>query len=347
MRKGMICIFLAVLLSLPVSAVELTAPEVPSSGAAYMPRQTQDFSDAVLEILTDAVGWFSPDLKEAANSCLVVLAAVMLMALVSVFPGSRKEIVELVGAVVIGTLLLRASQSLIRLGSDTVSQLSDYGKLLLPVMTAALAAQGGLSSAASLYTGTAIFDAILSAFLSKVLVPAIYLFLALAVGSSALADPMLKKIRDGIKGITIWCLKTVLYVYTGYITVTGVVSGTTDASVLKAAKLTISGMVPVVGGILSDASEAVLVSAGTVKSAAGIYGMLAIIAVWIGPFLRIGAHYLVLKGLGILCSVFEIKSATALIADFSAALGLLLAMTGAVCLMLMISTVCFMKGVTG
>lgn len=347
MRRGMICMFLALVLALPVGAVELTAPEVPSAGAAYMPRQTQDFSDALLEIFSDALGWFRPDLKEAANACLVVLAAVMLMALVSVLPGSRKGILELVGALVIGTILLRSSQSLIRLGADTVHQLSEYGKLLLPVMTAALAAQGGLTAAASLYTGTAVFDAILSAFLSKVLVPAIYFFLALAVGSSALADPMLKKIRDGIKGTAVWCLKTVLYVYTGYIAVTGVVSGTTDASVLKAAKLTISGMVPIVGGILSDASEAVLVSAGTVKNAAGIYGMLAILAVWIGPFLRIGAHYLILKGLGIVCSLFEVKSASELIADFSAALGLLLAMTGAVCLMLMISTVCFMKGVAG
>ena len=148
-----------------------------------------------------------------------------------------------------------------------------------------------------------------------------------------------------MRGICVWGLKTILYVYTGYISITGVVSGTTDAGVLKAAKLTISGVVPVVGSILSDASEAVLVSAAAVKNAAGIYGMAAILAVWIGPFLKIGVHYLILKGLAAVCSVFGVKSATGLVGDFASVMGILLAMTGTVCLMLLISTVCFLKGV--
>ena len=113
---------------------------------------------------------------------------------------------------------------------------------------------------------------------------------------------------------------------------------------LKAAKMTISGVVPVVGGILSDASEAVLVGAGTVKNAAGLYGMFAIIAIWVGPFVKIGVHYLMLKGTGILCAVFSDKQFTELVQDISPAMGMLLAMTGTVCLMLMISMVCFMKG---
>ena len=127
--------------------------------------------------------------------------------------------------------------------------------------------------------------------------------------------------------------------------ITGVVSGTTDAAALKAAKMTISSVVPVVGGILSDASESVLVSAGLMKNAAGIYGILAILAVFLEPFLRIGAHYLILKLTAALCGVFGSKQMTELIGDFSSAMGLLLAMTGATCLLLLISTVCFMKGV--
>lgn len=345
MRKLILCLAVLITLSIHARAVEMTAPEVPSEGAAFMPDQTQHFGDAVMEILEDAVCYFMPDLREAAVSCGGVLAVVLALSLVTFFPGHRQGITELVGTIMTGTLLLRPANALIRLGVDTVTQLSEYGKLLLPVMAGALAAQGGVTSAAALYTGTAVFDAVLSGLISNVLVYGIYLFLALALGCGALEDPMLKKLRSGVKWAAAWCLKTILYVYTGYISITGVISGTTDAGALKAAKLTISGLVPVVGGILSDASEAVLVGAGTVKNAAGIYGMLAVIAVWIGPFLRIGAHYLVLKALGAVCEVFGIKAITELIGDFSTAMGLLLAMTGAVCLMLLISTICFMKGV--
>lgn len=344
MKKLIIIAALVFLLTGQVSAMDLTAPAVPSSGARLMPENTQSFGEAVLEILGDALASFRPDLREAAASCVSVLAAVICLSLINAFPGHRKGAAELAGTVLIAGLLLRSVNSLVVLGAETVTELSDYGKLLLPVMTAALAAQGGITTSAALYTATAVFDAVLCGLVSKVMVPCIYLFLALAAGSSALGDPLLKKLRNGIKAGVSWGLKTILYVYTGYIGITGVVSGTTDAAALKAAKLTISGVVPVVGGILSDASEAVLVSAETVKNAAGIYGMLAVLAVWIGPFIRIGVHYLMLKALAALAGVFEIRPVTELIGSFSGAMGLLLAMTGSVCLMLIISTICFMKG---
>ena len=113
---------------------------------------------------------------------------------------------------------------------------------------------------------------------------------------------------------------------------------------MKAAKLTISGVVPVVGGILSDASEAVVLGAGVMKNAVGIYGLLAVIAIWITPFLQIGAMFLLLKLTAVVCSVFGVKEASDLIEDFSGAMGLLLGMTGTISLLVLISTICFMKG---
>ena len=345
MRRCILCLALAALLGGRARALDMTAPEVPAAGAEWMPAETRDFSQALAEVAWNALSRIRPDLREAAAACMGILASVLLLAVLGSLAGGRKGTAELAGTLLAGGLLLRSADSLITLGAETVAELSAYGKLLLPVMAGSMAAQGGVTAAAAIYTGTAVFDAVLGSLISKALVPLIYVFLALAVGCGALGDPMLQKLRDGIRSTVSWCLKTILYVYTGYIGITGVVSGTTDAGLLKAAKLTITGAVPVVGSILSDASEAVLVSAGTVKNAAGIYGMLAVIALWIGPFLRIGAHYLILKALALVCGVLGIKPVTGLIEDFSSAMGLLLAMTGAMCLMLIISTICFMKGV--
>ena len=158
-------------------------------------------------------------------------------------------------------------------------------------------------------------------------------------------EQTLAKLRDFIKWLLSWCLKITLYLFTGYISVTGVISGTADASALKVTKLAISGMVPVVGGILSEASESVLVGASVLKNAAGVYGLLALVAVWIAPFLEIGLQYILLKATAALCGGFGSKRASELIQNFSGAMGLLLAMTATICVMLMISTVCFMKGV--
>ena len=140
-------------------------------------------------------------------------------------------------------------------------------------------------------------------------------------------------------------LKIILYVFTGYIGITGVVSGSADASMIKATKLTISGSVPVVGSILSDASETILISAGIMKNAAGVYGVLAIAALWIGPFLKIVMQYLLLKTTAAVCGVFGTKRTVSLIQDFSSAMGFVLAMISTISLLLTIAVVCFMKGV--
>ena len=138
-----------------------------------------------------------------------------------------------------------------------------------------------------------------------------------------------------------------LYVFTGYVAITGVVNGTVDASAVKATKLALSGAVPVVGSILSDASETVLISAAFVKNSAGITGLFAILSLWIGPFLQIGVQYVFLKLTAGLCGVFGDTKASDLVKDFSSALGFLLAAVGTMCLLLLISTFCFMRGISG
>ncbi len=345
MRKVILFITLMLTITIPVSALELEAPEVPDSGYSWMPEKTETFGQGVLEILSDVISHFRPDLSEAASVCAAIFATVLAISILQTIPAATSQVADLVGSILIAGILLRSTNSLINLGTTTIREISEYGKLLLPVMTAALAAQGGVAASGALYTGTLIFDTVLGSLITKVLAPTVYLFLAISVASSAIGEDWLKKLKDTQRSFMLWSLKTILYVFTGYITITGVVSGTTDAAALKAAKITISGAIPVVGGILSDASEAVLVSAGLVKSSVGIYGMLAIIAVWVHPFLKIGVHYLLLKGTGAICGILGSKRISDLVQDFSAAMGIVLAMTGTVCLMLMISTVCFMKGV--
>lgn len=346
MRRTILFFCLLALVIFPVSAAELLPPDVPDAGRPFFPDEPETFSLGIQEVISKAIAEFQPALKEAAVVCAKVLAVCILVGIVAGFSGFDAGIINIVSAVSIATLLLQQSTNLIKLGSETVTELSDYGKLLLPVLTAAVSAQGGAATSAALYTGTVVFDALLCTAISRLIVPMVYIFLFLSVANSALGKDVLEKLRDFVKWLMTWCLKIVLYFFTGYITVTGVVGGSADAAAVKAAKITISGVVPVVGGILSDASEAVLVSAGLVKNSIGVYGLLAVLAVWIGPFIEIAAQYLTLKLTAAVCGTIADKQTSSLVKDFSSAMGMLLAMTGAVCFLLLISTVAFMKGVS-
>ena len=345
MKQMIFAAVILMLLILPVQAMELTAPAAPSEQESLMPPEPDTFAGGVLYILRQAFPVVQPAVTEASGTCLILIATVLMLRIVSTLPGTSLTAVHLLGAVSTATILLRPSHSLMSLASETVTQISHYGKLLLPVMAASLAAQGGATASSALYMSTAFFDALLSALINRLIVPMVYLFLCLSTANCATGEDVLGKFRDFFKWLMTWSLKTVLYIFTGFVSITGVVSGNADAAALKAAKLTISGVVPVVGGILSDASEAVLVSAGMMKNAAGIYGILAITAILITPFLKIGIQYLLLKLTAAVCAVFNQKRISALIQDFSGAMGMMLAITGAVSLMFLISTICFMKGV--
>ena len=346
MNKLLLLTFLTIALIFPVSAQGITAPVAPEAAEEYMPEHTESFSEGIYHIFITAMEKLQPKLLQAGRSCLAVIAVTLLVSLVQSFSATAKNITELVGAVGICLLLLQPANSLIRMGAETVEELSEYGKLLLAVMSAALASQGATNTAAAIYTATATFSTILSSLIVQIIVPLTYVFLCFCIARSAIGDDTLGRISSLVKSAAVWCLKSVLYIFTGYISISGVISGSVDATAIKAAKLTISGVVPVVGGILSDASETILVSASLVKNAAGIYGLLALLSIWVGPFLEIGVQYLLLNATSGICAIFSSKRTCELIKNFSAVMGLLLAMTGAVCLLLMVSTVCLMKGVS-
>ena len=345
MRKVLLLCILIFGLTVPVYAGDFTAPDPPDHAQSLLPEDRDTFGEGLWYVITSAVATLQPQLLQSGKIAFSVIGITMLMGMLTSCNGAGKEATALAGIVAVACLLLQPADAQIEAAAETIQHLSQYGKLLLPVMTAALAAQGGAVTSAGLYAATVTFDALLSAVISSVLVPMVYVYLVLSVVYASLGDGMLKRLRDLMKSIMTWCLKIMLYIFTAYIAVTGVVGGTTDQAAIKAAKLTISWMVPVVGGILSDASEAVLVSAAVVKNAAGIAGMLAVIAIVVVPFLQIGLQYLTLKLTAAICALFANARLTGLVEDFSGAMGFLLGMTGAMSLMLLISLMCFLKGV--
>lgn len=343
-RNVMIAVLLMFSLSVPASAAELTAPRVPASGLERMPDSTDSFGKGLQELLQEGICLLQPELKEAMGICSGILVSAVLFSIVSVLSDKVKGTVSIAGAAVIATGLFRNTNALIGYACEAVWEICEYGKLLCPVMTTALAAQGGITTSTALYSGTMAFITLLSMLVSRIFLPMIRLFLVFSAAHCALGEETLKRIADAIKGLQGWILKTMLIVFTTYLSLTGVVSGATDAAALKAAKVTISSAVPVVGGILSDASESILVSMSLMKNAAGIYGILAALAVFLGPFIKVGAQYMLLKITAALCGLFGDKRICALVCDFSTALGLLLAMVASGCLLVLISTICFMKG---
>lgn len=348
-RKALV--LLVVLLTLAGSAAAQAADDTLDASAVYenvpdgaiLPGADSDFGTGTQEILSEAWGEAKTSVGQAASVCSAMMAVSLLCGLFGGDKGTGST-VRLVGVVGLSALFTGELNTMLRLGTNTVRDISEYGKVLLPVMAAAMTASGQPSSSAALYFGTALFDTMLLSLVNKILVPVVYIFLALTIANAAVGNNILKRLRETVKAVETWGLKLVLYAFTGYMTLTGVMNGKADASAVKAAKLAISTVVPVVGGMLSEASEAVVLGAEAVKSSAGLYGALAILGIGIVPFLRLGLQYLMLKGTSAICAVTGENGTSDMIDAFSQALGMVLAMVGTGFLIQLISIVCFMKG---
>ncbi len=321
-------------------------PGVMEAIGGFDPDTPLDFGGTLKTLFFSVLPKCSDALAQGLAASGMILASVLLCGMADISEKGRRA-----GAI-IGTLAITATctqtlSTMIRLGTDTLSQISDYSGFLLPAVATLMAASGGTASSTSVYTATVFFLQLLMTLISRLLAPMIYGFVAVAAAEAAMDTGKLVKLREFIRWLIGASLKTIVYGFTGFLTLTGFISGSTDAAALKAAKVTISGAVPVVGSIISDAADTVLTSAASLKGALGTYGMLAVLAICLLPFLQIAIQYLLLKGTTAVSGLIGCKNHVTLVENITQAMGLLLGMAGAYVAMLLLSVTVCVKAVGG
>ena len=270
---------------------------------------------------------------------LVTLCSVADMSSVSKFGGA----VSAAGALGICAAFVGEFNAMVSMAQETIQTLSDYSACLIPVLATAAAMSGSMNAAAALHTGTLLFSELLMQLICKLLIPGVFFFLAVATAEAALNSDALTELRELIGWLISKSLRIMVYVFLAFLSISGVIGGAADAVAIKTTKAAMSGMVPVVGGMISDASETILASASVIKSSIGVFGMIAILSICILPFLKVGVQYLLLKVTVAISGTVGLKPHVSLLKSFSTAMGYLLAMCGTCGLLLLISSVCFLK----
>ena len=354
--------FLAVMLmmlSLSVSAQDVTARYAEAYGAQTVEDsldsetrsllgdidslEEADFPKDIFAILKQAISKNGQVFADAASSMVRLLLIVVLCQVVdAVVEEKGRRVVTLTGALAIMSCCVSDVRAVIEMGRSTVSEVADLSTVLLPVMVSAATASGSLSGSAAVYTLTTAFSGVLIRFTDNVLIPAVYAYLALALADAASGQARTKKLRELIGWMIEKGLKTVVYIFTGFLSVTGLLTGAADSAVLKATKSAVSGAIPVIGSIISGAADTVFSGAVLLKNAIGTFGMLSVFAIFIVPFLFIGSCYIMLKISAAISGIFD-SAHSSLLEAISAAMGYILAMTASSALMALLSCCFFVK----
>lgn len=281
--------------------------------------------------------------KRAVKSGVLLLVVVLLCTLAdgtsSLSGGVGLQAAKLVGMMAVCAISMSDIHSLMGLGREAIGRMAQFADLLLPTLAAAAAAGGTPASAAARQLATVLFSDLLIQLISRVLIPLTYLYAAACAAYAAIGNKGLKRIAKTLKGVVTGSLTIMLLIFVGYLSVSGVIAGAADAVSVKTAKLAISGMVPVVGGVLSDAAETVLASAAILRNAIGVFGALVILGVCLTPFLQMGVHYLVYKLTATLAATTSEGPVVELIDDLGGAFALELGMVASCGMLLLFGVI--------
>lgn len=307
-----------------------------------------DFGGGAAALWRRARGEMKDILLAGARSVAAIMVGVILLGAVeSAAPLGRGGLyINLVGALWITAAAAGDLSALIGLGRETIASLSQLSKVLLPTMAAATAATGGVTAASVRQVAAVFFSDLLVTVIERALLPMVYLYIGVSAAGAVLEGGTMESLGKLLKKGIGWALSGLLVLYTGYLTISGAVAGAADQRAVKVLRSAVSGVVPVVGRILADASESLLAGAGVLRAAVGAFGALTVLGICLTPFLRLGCQYLLYQGAALVAQAAGPGKLTGLISALGDALGLVLAMSAASAAGLLIALVSALTAVT-
>ena len=271
-----LCLLAALaLLCLPAGAAELPkelTDALPSQAERLLEGETGDLLGGMSalwgNLRQEAGKILRSRLKTAAGVLFVVLLCAVLGGLRE-GGGAVPDFVPMGGALAIAALTAGSLKNLVGLGWEAMEATSVFGKALLGALAVSLAAGGAVQTASFQQVGTVLFGTFLLELIRTLLLPLVYLYAATVTAAAIAPETPLRSLAEAIRKAVSWALGGSLAAFTLYLTLTGAASGAADQAAVRAAKAVLSGTVPVVGGILSDAAETLLAGAGVLRDAGG------------------------------------------------------------------------------
>lgn len=225
--------------------------------------------------------------KSAAAVIGIMLACALLATLKSSFgEKSLQNVFDIVSALCIAAVLLVPVTQCVSLCSKTIEQSSDFMFSFLPVYTTLATVSGHPASAMAFQSLLLVSSEALSRISATTFVPMVDMYLGFCVIGAVSPGVNISGVAGFLKSLVSWALGLCMTIYTGILTVQGLISNAADNVTMKTAKFVVEGTVPVIGGAVSDAMNTVISCTGLLKTAVGAYAIIVFILAFLPQLLE-------------------------------------------------------------
>lgn len=291
-------------------------------------------------------------LKQPMVTFCAVLGTVLLCALLdclktSLWEGNLSSVFAAVAAVCTSAAIASPIINCITTTAGAIRDCSNFILAFVPVFSSVVTAAGQPVTATT-YT-VFVFGAcqVVSQVVSGTLVPLMGIYLALCIVGSLTPGIDVVSVAKVIKSTVCWTLGFLLTLFVGLLSLQTTVASGSDTVVAKTAKFLIGSFIPVVGGALSEAFVATQGYMKLLKATVGAFGTLVAALTFLPIFLQTSIWYLTVNLTAAISSMLGIKQVSDILKSASAVLGVLIAVSLCVALLVIISTSLVLMASTG
>ena len=255
-------------------------------------QPTEIFNQCIKYIFREVVA------NSALLGKLVVLAVIcaVLQNLTGAFEkGTTGQLTHMVAYLVIITLAVGSFGLAIHMGREVVDKMVVFMQALLPLLLTLLVAVGGIASAAIFHPVIFVTIAVFGTVIKNIILPLIFFAAVLEIVNGLSKQFQVSKLAGLCKGVAMGLMGLMSTIFLGVMALQGVAGAVGDSLTFRTAKFATGTFIPVVGGMFSDALEAVIRSALLMKNAVGIAGVLIIAMIVVIPLIKIITIALIYK----------------------------------------------------
>ena len=123
--------------------------------------------------------------------------------------------------------------------------------------------------------------------ISNFILPLVLISTSLSIISSISDEIKISKLSKLLNSSVVWILGIIMTLFVTVLSLEGSLTETVDGVTAKTTKAAVSTVIPVVGKILGDATDAVIGCAGILKNAVGFVGIIVILGICIMPIIKL------------------------------------------------------------
>ena len=211
-----------------------------------------------------------------------IMGILVLMALANSFAPDGEKVklaINITCTAFVLLLLISPLSSAITAAVSSVSALSGFMLVLIPVLAGIITASGNPLLAMSFNTVAFSGAQGISQLIRSIVVPCTGIVMAMGSVGAMTPDFKLDEIAELFKKVVIAVFSFIVTMFSAFLSIKGVMANAADTVAAKGIKLSVNSAIQILGSTLSDSSSSRIGSLSLVKSAVGVFGICSVLLI--------------------------------------------------------------------